>query len=182
MDTLSHIHNSVNLPPYANFSVLKLFARTVPLPLVNLALARAITRISHEKPSIFARLNKHHHKSFLIAINNLPFQLVLQPDPAAPQLRAYRDTALVSYDAKIAGSLLTLLGMVDGRYDGDALFFTRDLQVSGDTEAIVCLRNALDDMDGSIAEDAAACFGHLGLGLLDMARRIGKIHDNDKIA
>lgn len=162
--------------------MLKLFARAVPLPFVNLALARVITRIAQEKPSIFRRLHGHHHKTYLIVITNLPLQLVLQPDPAAPRLRAYRDSVDVPCDAKIAGSLLTLLGMVDGRYDGDALFFTRDLQVSGDTEAIVCLRNALDDMDGSVADDTAACFGAFGLGLLHVARRIGKIHDQDEAA
>lgn len=182
MDTLSPLHSPVNKLNQNNFSVLKLFARAVPLPLVNLALNRVITRIAQEKPSIFVRLHGHHHKTFLIGITNLPLQLVLQPNPTTPRLYAYRNSVSVPCDARIAGSLLTLLGMVDGRYDGDALFFTRDLQVSGDTEAIVCLRNALDDMDGSIADDAAACFGPLGLGLLDAARRIGKIHDQDKAA
>ena len=52
--------------------------------------------------------------------------------------------------------------MVDGRLDGDALFFSRDLQVSGDTEAVVSLRNALDDLEGSVADDVAAVFGTPG--------------------
>ena len=62
--------------------------------------------------------------------------------------------------------------MVDGRYDGDALFFTRDLKIEGDTEAIVCLRNALDDVDGSIAENIAAYFGSPGLKMLEFVRKI----------
>lgn len=65
--------------------------------------------------------------------------------------------------------------MVDGRYDGDALFFTRDLRVEGDTEAIVCLRNALDDVEGSVADDIAAFFGLPGRKFLEIARRM-EIH------
>lgn len=67
---------------------------------------------------------------------------------------------------------MTLLGMIDGRYDGDALFFTRDLSVQGDTEAVVCLRNALDDMEGSVADDVAAFFGGAGARFLKIARRL----------
>lgn len=67
---------------------------------------------------------------------------------------------------------MTLLGMIDGRYDGDALFFTRDLCVEGDTEAVVCLRNALDDVDGSIADDVASFFGATGQRFLKVARRM----------
>lgn len=62
--------------------------------------------------------------------------------------------------------------MIDGRYDGDALFFTRDLSVEGDTEAVVCLRNALDDVEGSIADDVAAFFGPPGERFLKVARKL----------
>lgn len=65
---------------------------------------------------------------------------------------------------------MTLLGMIDGRYDGDALFFTRDLIVEGDTEAVVCLRNALDDVEGNVADDVATFFGAVGKRILKIAR------------
>jgi predicted lipid carrier protein YhbT len=51
--------------------------------------------------------------------------------------------------------------MIDGQSDSDALFFNRDLSVTGDTEAVVALRNALDNMDATLADDVAACFGPL---------------------
>ena len=63
--------------------------------------------------------------------------------------------------ARIAGDLAALLGMVHGAFDGDALFFSRDLTVSGDTEAVVALRNALDDFDGSALDSVVASFGLL---------------------
>jgi predicted lipid carrier protein YhbT len=40
-----------------------------------------------------------------------------------------------------------LLGMIDGTYDGDALFFSRDLTIEGDTEAVLALRNALENAE-----------------------------------
>jgi len=37
--------------------------------------------------------------------------------------------------------------MIDGTYDGDALFFSRDLVIEGDTEAVLALRNAIENAE-----------------------------------
>lgn len=103
---------------------------------------------------------------------NLPFVLVLQAHPDTPLLRAYRRRKAPRTDAQIAGTFLTLLDMVDGHLDGDALFFTRELHIEGDTEAVVCLRNALDDLEGSVAEDTASLFGPPGRQALKVLRKI----------
>lgn len=50
-------------------------------------------------------------------------------------------------------------------------FFSLDLEVSGDTEAVVRLRNALDDVNGSIAEETADMFGPPGRAVLKRLRR-----------
>ena len=114
--------------------------------------------------------------AYLIEITNLSFDLILRPDPASPHLNAIRKKAGFYADATISGSFLTLIGMIDGRFDGDALFFTRDLQISGDTEAIVCLRNALDDIDGSVASEAASYFGPIGVQFLTILRKVANEH------
>ena len=41
----------------------------------------------------------------------------------------------------------------------------RDLRVSGDTEAIVALRNALDDVEGSALDSIISAFGPLSVPL-----------------
>ncbi len=146
--------------------------RPVPLPLVDIVLNRLVKKIAAQRPGIFSRLEGHHHKWFLIDATNLPFLLCLQPDPLCPVLKSCRRRNPPSAESRISGSFLTLLGMIDGRYDGDALFFTRDLSVQGDTEAVVCLRNALDDMEGSVADDVAAFFGAPGARFLKIARRL----------
>ena len=57
--------------------------------------------------------------------------------------------------------MLALLGLIDGSYDGDALFFSRDLVVEGDVEAVLALRNAIDDAGVDLVADTAALFGPL---------------------
>jgi len=145
-----------------------------PLPLFPLqpALKRIINTIVRKKPELFHRIGIHKNKRFLIDPLNMPFVLLLRPDPDQPLLRAYRRTDFIQFDARIAGTFLTLLDMIDGRLDGDALFFSRDLIVEGNTEAVVCLRNALDDMDGSIADDVVSVYGLPGKTFLALLRCI----------
>jgi len=161
------------------FSRLQALARRAPVPLLPLqpVLGQIVRRIARARPEIFGRIGPHTGKCFLIDPVNMPFVLLLWPEPGNPRLRAARRTSLPAWDARIAGSILTLLAVVDGRLDGDALFFTREVVVEGDTEAAVCLRNALDDVEGSIAEDVARMFGPPGQAALAVLRRLGAQKD-----
>jgi len=143
-----------------------------PLPLFPLqpALRRIIDTIARKRPELFHRIGIHKNKRFLIDPLNMPFVLLLRPDPRQPSLRVYRRADTIQYDARIAGTFLAFLDMIDGRLDGDALFFSRDLVVEGNTEAVVCLRNALDDMDGSIADDVVSVYGFPGRVFLEFMR------------
>jgi predicted lipid carrier protein YhbT len=135
--------------------------RPIPLPLLRPFLAPIAAHVARTHPQLFARLGQHAHKQFLIDPLDLPFGLLLTPDPARPRLDVCRREQATSHDARIAGTFLDLFGMIDGSIDGDALFFSRELQISGDTEAVVALRNALDDMDGSIIDSVSEAFGPL---------------------
>lgn len=130
-----------------------------PLQPVLLHLVRGVAR---RHPEIFDRLGPHTHKRFLIDPVNLPFVFLLRPNPHHPTLTAYRRKDLPACDARMAGTFLTLLDLVDGKLDSDALFFSRALTVEGDTEAVVVLRNALDDLDESVIRDILRSFGPLG--------------------
>lgn len=132
-------------------------------------LHRIVNVLSRKHPSIFERLGPHTKTSYLIDPTNLPFALFLQPDPARPVLRAVARKALPAHEALIRGSFETLFELIDSDADGDAVFFSRNLVIEGNTEAVVSLRNALDDVDGSIAADTADLFGppgRLALGFL----------------
>ncbi|MDE2029219.1 MAG: SCP2 sterol-binding domain-containing protein [Alphaproteobacteria bacterium] len=146
--------------------------RPVPAWVYTPFLQRAAGHIARKHPRLFRRLGPHSHKNFLIQFTNLPFVLLLQPHPGHVRIEVFRDARHVEYDAKISGSFLDMLRLLDGRMDGDAIFFSRALRVEGDTEAVVSLRNALDDVEGSIAGDVADLFGAPGRAGLSFLRRI----------
>ena len=133
----------------------------VPLALLQPIFTRIATHVAQARPELFNRLGAHAGKRFLIDPIDLPFVLVLTPEPELPRMSAHRRSERPAHDAAIAGTFFNLLDMIDGSLDGDALFFSRDLQVSGDTEAVVALRNALDDFEGSALDSVVASFGPL---------------------
>lgn len=137
----------------------------VPLPPLQPLLAHIATHVARSRPELFARLGRHTDKLFLIDPTDLPFVLLLRPNAARPLLTASRRLPPPRHDAAIAGTVLDLLGMIDGSLDGDALFFSRHLRVSGDTEAVVALRNALDDFEGSALDSVVSAFGPLSAPL-----------------
>jgi predicted lipid carrier protein YhbT len=151
----------------------------VPLAFIQPVFNRIVGHIARKNPAIFSRMGNNAHKSYLIDPLNLPFAMILKPAPRSPEIRAVRRPVNARTDARIAGTFLSLLDLVDGRVDGDALFFSRELVVEGDTEAVVALRNALDDHDGSIGEDVAAAFAPPVRLILDRLRKL-RGHSNDR--
>lgn len=152
----------------------KRLLRPIPLWLIQPLLSRCVAHIARTNPRIFARLGKHSGKRFLIHPTDMPFVLLLCPLPQRPTLRIQREGG-TAWDARISGSFLNLMKLVEARTDGDALFFSRDLVVEGDTEAVVTLRNALDDIDGNIIQEAAKALGKPGILGLDMIKKLERL-------
>jgi len=144
----------------------------LPLPLLQPFLKKVIFRAVRNNSELFRRLGQHSSKTFLIDPTNFPFAFLLCPDPANPVLWACRRQSLPPYDSRISGTFLTLLEMVDGKTDGDSLFFSRDLMVEGDTEAVVVLRNALDDLNVNIFDEMASSWGPIATACLSILRNI----------
>ena len=142
-------------------SIPSLLLASAPLAMIQPILGHIASHVARDRPELFARLGVHARKRFLIDPIDLPFVLILSPDNNRPTLRAYRRYEKPVNDAGIAGKFFNLLDMIDGTQDGDALFFTRDLRVTGDTEAVVALRNALDDFEGSALDSVVGSFGPL---------------------
>src|ERR1019366_1935644 len=109
----------------------------VPLALLQPMFTRIATHVAQARPELFNRLGPHAGKRFLIDPTDLPFVLLLTPLPDRPLLTPHRRHERPAHVAAIAGTFFNLLDMIDGSLDGDALFFSRDFQVSGDTEAVV---------------------------------------------
>ena len=146
--------------------------RFAPLAPLSLAGARLVKNLGRRHPALFARLGGQAEKIFLIDPTDLPLVFRLAPRPDAPQLAAFRRDDGGPWDARIGGPLAALLGMVHGVYDGDALFFSRDLVIEGDTEAVLALRNAIDNEEIDLAAEAAAMFGPLEFLASSPARKL----------
>lgn len=153
-----------------------------PLFLIQPLLGRIVRQVAQKHPELFERLGPHQQTRYLVDPTNMPFVLYLVPDPERLVFRACQRSEQPAHDARIAASLFDLLRLVDSGDDGDAMFFSRDLDISGNTEAVVSLRNALDNIDGSIATAAADTLGPPGRLALDLLRRLsGHVPTNDKM-
>jgi len=126
-----------------------------PIPLFPLQfiLSRMVKGIAQRRPEFFARLGSHIDSSYAINVTEFPFVLLLKPNPKKPEMTAYRRSEEIASDASITGPFMDLFKVLDGRGDSDAMFFSGNIKVNGNTEAAVCLRYALDDLDGSVIED-----------------------------
>ena len=148
--------------------------RPVPLFVVQPVLNRLVRDISSRRPELFERLGPHINTVFAIDVEELPFVLALLPDPENPSLTAHRRSENIASGASISGPFMTLFAIMDGDEDSDALFFARDVEVGGNTEAAVCLRNALDDLEGSVVDDILEIGGPLYTPLKIMLAHLRK--------
>lgn len=148
---------------------LALAARPLPLMPVSLMLSALTRRLVRTHPEMLRRLGDYGSRRFLIDPSDLPFVLLL--DPTRPSIAAHRRHRAPVADARISGQLSAFLAMLHGAEDGDALFFSRDLAIEGDTAAVLALRNAMDDAELDLTEELAALAGPLSSLLRRAARR-----------
>ena len=83
-------------------------------------------------------------------------------------------------NAHIKGNLDILLNLLEGRIDGDALFFTRGLVITGDTAAIVALRNTLDREEIDLFADITGMFGPFAKPVGRALTALGRIREGAK--
>ena len=140
--------------------MLALAGRVLPLLPLQPLLGACLYGIQKRHPQIFDRLGSHAMKRFWLDPTDLPFAFVLEPTRVNPRVTAIRSMPR-QIDVRITGALAALIGLVDGSCDGDALFFSRDLQIEGDMEAAVALRNAIDDAGIDIVAESVAWLGPL---------------------
>lgn len=158
------------------------FLRLLAFPAGFLPLGRALTlavrRFARRRPAVFDRLGEYGRCSFLIEPSDLDFAFLMVPDGVRADIRTLPRRRHVEADVTVRGPLLTLLGLIDGTFDGDALFFNRAISVSGRTDALVALRNAIEDAElkpsdfiGLTGRPARLVDGSVFRGL-DAARRL----------
>lgn len=127
--------------------ILRLLAFPIGLLPLGRALTLAVRRLARRKPAVFERLGDYGRCSFLIAPSDLDVSFLIVPDGERAEVKSFPRRTKASADVTVRGPLLTLLGLLDGTFDGDALFFNRAISVTGRTDALVALRNAIEDAE-----------------------------------
>lgn len=127
----------------------------LPLPLSPLAavLSMLMRSTLRRHPAILGRMGAAAGARFLIDVTDVPVQLLIEP--ALRRARVLPRSACPAHDAAIRGRLSAFLSMLHGAEDGDALFFSGELTIGGDTAAVLALRNALDDAEIDLTEEIA---------------------------
>lgn len=170
-------------PPFSPILITGLLLRPLPIAPLQPLLSAGLRTIRRRHAEAFARLSALDGKMIVIDPVDLPHRLALSFTAGdEPELRVADADDQERADATVRGPFLALVELLEGRCDGDALFFSRDLVIEGDTEAILVLRNALDGADIDIVADFAAELGPLvrpALALAGHARSLfGHIADD----
>ncbi len=149
-------------PPLTPVLLAGIAMRPLPPVLLQPILDIAMAVLSRHHPDLFARLTDIEGTTFLIDPVDLPFGFLLSLSKA-PRLKAVTKGAPIDPvpTATIQGPLATLIQLLEGRLDGDAQFFSRDLTIEGDMEAVVTLRNVIDGAGIDLLKDLSSVFGPL---------------------
>jgi len=131
----------------------------MPLAPLSLSLTAYSRKIAKSHPGLFRRLGDYGYTRFVLDPTDLPFVLCLEPNGGIPNVIVTHGRG--EGTARIAGPMAALLGLVHGTFDGDALFFSRDLVVEGDTAAALALRNAVDNAELDLSKELARISGPL---------------------
>ncbi|MDH5771624.1 MAG: SCP2 sterol-binding domain-containing protein [Rhodospirillaceae bacterium] len=159
-------------PPLSPVFIAGLIARPLPLLLLQPAVSAAFAVLMRRYPNLFDRLSGFGDPVFIIDPTDLPIVFELNINPRRPRLYVSRQGS-TNASATIRGPLLALVDLMEGRVDGDALFFSRVLAVEGNTEMVVALRNAIDDASIDIRGDILKSLGPMATP----ARAVFKLGD-----
>mgnify|MGYP000860393770 FL=1 len=149
--------------------------RPLPLPPLQFALERLLASSLKRHPDLISRLAPVEGRRIAVEPSDLPFVALLSIGKGTISLRVARTVSDEAADSRIRGPLLALIGLVDGVYDGDALFFSRDLVIEGDVEAVLALRNAIDNADVDMIGEVAATLGPFAAPFDQSARGITRL-------
>ncbi len=144
----------------------------IPLFALRPIFSHLIDSLTKRHPNLFERLGSYGGKRFLIDPVDFPFTLLLCPNGAHPELTPHRRDSPPEHDAGITGPIEKFVDLVNGVEDGDALFFSRDLRIEGDTEAVLALRNAVDDLEIDLVEEIESMLGPLAASARFAKKRV----------
>lgn len=152
-----------------------------PRPAIEIGAAALLAAIGRNHPGLFRVLAEQQRARILVEATDAGRRFLLSYGGGPPSLKLADENAEERADAELKGAFAALLALLEGRSDGDALFFTRELTVAGDMAAVVTLRNVLDRETISVLDDAASLLGPLHYigraAALRLERRATRLRD-----
>ncbi len=151
-------------------------------------LSRLIRSLIARRPDLMARLGDTAEVPIAVVPDDLPHAFHLSLDRQNPRVRIVDKDKTRGAAAVIRAPFLVLLGLLDGTFDGDAVFFSRSLRIEGRMDHVLALRNTLEEADLTPAEFAgltgtAADLANRFAGrALDMARYMTGAREPDRPA
>ena len=159
-----------------NSTLLRSAATVLPRALLG-RLANGVVRgLGRTHPKLMANLAALEPAVVHITPLDLPYRFALRIGRSPVTLEVV-DHGPNGADAGVAANAATLLELLDGRIDGDTLFFRRDLAICGKSSVIVGLRNVMDREQLCLADEIAALLGPLGAPARAFARHCDRILD-----
>lgn len=164
----------VMLQPRAPTPLAAILSLVPPPVLARLVamLTRSMRRRHPQLISAFARLDP---AVMHVELVDVPRRFVIAFGGGRMDLRMLRAADPLPANATIRGSLAALVDLLEGRIDGDTLFFTRQIEITGSTAVIVAVRNTLDREEIIMRDEIAALFGPLERPARRIARRVDRV-------
>ncbi len=114
---------------------------------MEVLLTRFTRRLVARRPELLRRLGAVVNVPIAIVPDDMPHAFLLSLDETRSKVEICEKHRVQEAEAVVRAPFLMLLGLLDGTYDADALFFTRELRIEGKTEYVLALRNTLEEAD-----------------------------------
>ena len=147
----------------------------VPSKVLKYSAQKITKNLNMQHPNLRERLSDADGKSFALVLADMPLNALLNIENGIISCQLLDKQTEPVADVIIHGTSEALLDLLEGRCDGDALFFSRALHIEGDTEALLVLRNALDNEQIILRDVIYSLFGVLSGAISKVALPVEKL-------
>jgi predicted lipid carrier protein YhbT len=137
------------------------FVAVLPVTPLDLALQAVADRITSGHPEALSRLRLKPGTRYRIVATDAGLAVLVTISSGGLQVNTVPVSHPVHAHVSIEAPISALIALLEGESDGDALFFARDIQVTGDTEALLMLRNAVDSAEIDFRAELLSLLGPL---------------------
>jgi predicted lipid carrier protein YhbT len=132
--------------------------RIIPASLLQRMIDILLGSMNSHHPRLFSNLERLKACVIRITPSDLPHSFILAfgQGPTSLTVSSSKDRPC---DAGVKGKLEALLNLLEGSIDSDMLFFSRDIEITGDTSVVVALRNTIDREEINLLDDITALCG-----------------------